>query len=356
MMAVCYFGSYDQNYSRNRIIIKGLERNNVRVIECRDFSVFWLRCIKLFLNYVSAESHDAVIVGAQGHANVPLAWLLSRIFRRRILFDPFISLYDTAILDRKEVSEKSLESKYYYLLDEFSCKLAEVIITDTKQHAKYFSEEFNIPRRKIRVVYIGADDDIFYPRNIKFKDRDKFIVEFHGSFIPLQGIQYIIHAAKLLETEENVFFEIIGKGQTYKEMLRLAKRLEVRNVSFIGWVNYTEVPNYIARADLCLGIFGDTIKAKRVIPNKAFEILAMKKPLITGDSPAAREVLTNNRNAVLCEMANPEDLADKVLLLRDNIDLRNKIAEKGYRLYKDHFTPVKIGELVKNIVDEICSA
>jgi len=33
-MRVCYFGTYDLNYSRNRILIEGLERNGIDVVEC----------------------------------------------------------------------------------------------------------------------------------------------------------------------------------------------------------------------------------------------------------------------------------------------------------------------------------
>jgi len=236
-------------------------------------------------------------------------------------------------------------------LDKISCELSDAVITDTIQHAKYFSKEFGIPLRKIKVVYIGADNDVFYPREVKRK-KNKFLVEFHGSFVPLQGVQYIVRAAKILE-KEDIEFKIIGKGQTYEDVLKLSKRLGTKNISFLGWVKYNKLPNYIAEADICLGIFGDTEKAKRVIPNKAFEILAMKKPLITGDSPAAREVFTNKKNAVLCELADPDSLAEAILTLRDDEKLRYKIANEGYKLFKEEFTPKKLGAKLKKIV-EVC--
>lgn len=312
-MRVCYFGSYDKEYSRNRILIKGLRQNRVEVVECQDTSAFWLRCLKLFWRYLQTENHDVIIVGAMGHANVPLA-KISSLYRKKVIFDPFISLYDTAVFDRKQVKKDSIRAKYYYYLDKVSCEISDMVITDTLQHAKYFSKEFGIPSEKISVIYIGADDDIFYPKEAKKQNNNKFIVEFHGSFVPLQGVQYIIEAAKILE-KENVLFKIIGKGQTYKDILKMSKKLHVKNVLFLGWINYNEIPDFIAESDVCLGIFGDTEKAKRVIPNKAFEILAMKRPLITGDSPAVREILINRKNALLCEMANPESLAEAIMTL-----------------------------------------
>ena len=352
-MKVCHFGAYNPEHPRNRIIIKGLKKNGVEVFECYDRSSIWLRYPKLLWKYLKTGKYDVIIVGAQGHTSVLLAWLLAKIFRRKLIFDPFISLYDTAVFDRKEVDKKSLKARYYYYLDKLSCALAAVVIIDTKEHAKYFNIEFNVSKNKIYIIYIGADDEVFYTRESNKQNKKKITVEFHGTFIPLQGIEYIVHAAKILEKEEDIIFEIIGKGQTYNQVLELSKKLNVNNVSFIGWLDYENIPKYIERADICLGIFGDTIKARRVIPNKAFEILAMKKPLITGDSPAARKVFKDKENVLLCEMANPESLAEAILMLKEDENLRNRIAENGYMLFKERFCLLEIGKEVKKIIQSL---
>ncbi len=72
--------------------------------------------------------------------------------------------------------------------------------------------------------------------------------------------------------------------------------LNSKNIDFIPhWVPYEELPDYVSKADVCLGIFGDTEKAQRVIPTKAIDALALQKPLVTGDSQAARELLINRK-------------------------------------------------------------
>ncbi len=351
-MKVCYFGSYDKYYSRNRILIKGLIENGVSVYDCNNRSNYLKRVIKLSLKYLKIPNHEAIIVGAMGHANVLPAYIFSRLFKRVVIFDPFISLYDTAVLDRKIVKDKSIKSIYYFYLDSYSCKLSDKIIVDTYQHLEYFSKTFKISKSKIDVIYIGADDSIFYPKYIK-KRENKFIVEFHGSFVPLQGVEYIAECAKILKNEKDVIFKIIGKGQTYNKVNNFIKRNELKNVELLGWVKYEKIPIYIAESDICLGIFGNTQKAKRVVPNKAFEVLAMKKPLITGDSKASREILKNKKHALLCEMANPEALADAILELKDNDELRKKIATCGYKLFKKKFTPKALGFKLKQIIENL---
>jgi glycosyltransferase involved in cell wall biosynthesis len=211
----------------------------------------------------------------------------------------------------------------------------------------YFYDQFGINKTKFRRVFVGSDDKIFFPRSVS-KEDDNFLVVFWGTYIPLQGVEHIVHAAKLLENREDIKFEMIGSGRTFSFVKQLSERLRSNNISFFTkWIPYEKLPIYVAQADVCLGIFGGTQKATRVIPNKAFEALAMEKPLITGDSSAAREALTDMKNCVLCEMANSKAIAESIMLLKDDERLRKKIATNGYNLFKTKFTPRVIGKELK---------
>ena len=71
-------------------------------------------------------------------------------------------------------------------------------------------------------------------------------------------------------------------------------------------------PSEIQAAGCALGIFGTGAKAARVIPNKAFQAIACATPLITADTPAARELLTDGHDALLVPPGDPEALAAAV--------------------------------------------
>lgn len=350
-MKVLYFGSYDPAYPRNRTIIKGLKENGVDVAQYR-FSPVVRAWPKVIRDHDWRGDHDVVVVGFGGHFDILLARALTKLARKPLVFDAFVSLYDSFVCDRKTVRPNSLRAKYYFYLDKFACKMSDLVLLDTNEHIDYFREKFSIKKEKFRRIFVGTDDTIFYPRQ-NTKDNDNFTVTFHGSFIPLHGIGYIVRAAKLLEGYRDIKFEILGSGQTYQSIMKQCEELKMGNIVFKEKVSYEALPGFIANGDVCLGIFGDTPKAGRVIPNKVYEILAMGKPLITGDSPAAREVLTDRKNCILCPMASAEAIAESILLLKNDDILREKIAESGYRLFQQKFTPAAVGAEVKKLPEKL---
>ena len=336
-MKILYFGYYKPSYPRNRIIIDGLRANGVTVIECNETSHSFLRFFRLFFKYLKSEKdYDFMLVGFPGQEVMFLAKLLSR---KPIIFDVFTSHYMGYILDRKYFSKNSLRAKYYRFLDRWSCKLADIIILDTQAHIDYFAKEFNLPASKFKRIWLGANPELHYPRpNQKL---GIFSALFWGNFIPLQGVEYIIKSAKILENEP-IIFNLIGKGQTYDKNRSLAEELKLKNVNFLGRLSDDILVDYIRDADICLGTFSDGIKADITIQNKIFESLASKKTMITEKTSSIQELLSDRQGVLLCEKADPEDLTKKILILKNNKVQREAIAEEGYRLFLDKLTPQKI--------------
>lgn len=360
-MTVLYFGNYRSNYPRNRVLINGLRQNGVKIIECNVRNNGFWSLITLFFKYLKSKTHyDFLVVGFPGQEAMFLARFLtlrlgSGRARKPIIFDAFTSHYGGYILDRKYFSTKSFRAKYYRFLDKWSCKLADLILLDTLVHIDFFVQEFGLPKEKFIRVFVGTDSNIFYPRENPDIGRSKspFRVHFHGHYIPLQGIRYIIEAAKLLENED-ISFNLIGRGQTFKEDRKLAERLGLKIINFIDSVSYDKLPEYMAQADVCLGIFGDSPKTDLVIPNKLYEALAMAKPVITADTPAVRELLTDGVNVFLCRKANPESLAEKILLVRDEPAIAEKAALNGRRLFEEKLKEKTLGaELLERINEKI---
>jgi glycosyltransferase involved in cell wall biosynthesis len=102
-----------------------------------------------------------------------------------------------------------------------------------------------------------------------------------------------------------------------------------------------------------LGVFGGSDKAKRVIPNKAFQALACGVPLVTADTPAARELLTDGSDALLVPPADPEALAAAIRRLAADGALAAGIAAGGLETYRARASENVLGRHWRSLVEGV---
>jgi len=359
-MIILYFGIYKPSYPRNKIIIDGLRENGVEVFECRTRpGLGWqFRLLFKYLSFVihhslarrslgEGGSFDIMLVGFPGQEVMFLARL---ICWKPIVFDVFTSHYMGYILDRKYFSPTGWRAKYYRFMDRWSCKLADLVFLDTQAHIDYFTKEFQLPARKFFRVFLGAKSDVFKPlpphkmdgRSLE-SNEGRFKAIFWGNFIPLQGVEYIIRAADILR-DKPVDFYLIGRGQMLEASKVLAVKLDTRNLHFVDRISDEELIKYMDKSDICLSTFSGTLKADITIQNKIFETIASRRPVLTSRTTALKELFEDGVNCLLCNPADPKDLADKILMLMNNPALRERIAEAGYRLFRERLTEKRLGE------------
>lgn len=342
-------GVYDiEGYSRGRILWKGLKLAGADV----DLLIPKHRT-KYFAIAKRLLKKDFDVVVCTGKLVLWTAWLLKWWHRRQVIFDTFISDYDTLVLDRKLVKQGTLKSFFIWWGDKLAFKIADHTFFTENEQRDFCANEFKLDLSNCEEVFIGADNEIFKP--LPKVKHDGFVVFFHGTFIPLQGIEYILRAAKRLESHKDIRFEIIGAGQTFPEMKALYDELKLTNVHLAGMKPITEVPKLLAAADIGLGLFGNTEKTQHVIPNKAFEITGCGMPLLTGDTPPLRRWL-GPENAKFCKVADPEALANAILELKKNPAEREKLAKNGHQRYLETSTIEAVGKRLLSLIDEWTSS
>lgn len=339
-----------ESYPRNNQILKAIN-DNFKVIKITSGrNSYPLRIIEVLARLIFAllfKNSKLILAGFLGQ---PLAPAIKLLTRKPLILDAFVSVYDALCLDREDFKPGSLIGRSAYCLDALSLCLADRIITDTIADADFFSGLFKVDRKKFHTLYMGADENIFYPRANKINN-NKFVVFFHGTFWKLHGIEYIIKAAKLLEDRTDILFSLMGGGREKKKMLQLSADLSLKNLEFLDWVSYPDLSNRIAEADLCLGgHFSASEKAKRVISGKSIQYLAMKKPVIAGDSPAAKELFTHAENIYLCAMASENSLAKAIIILKEQTSLREKIAQSGFELFKSQLSALQTKKRLAEII------
>lgn len=344
MKSICFFGGFDADYPRNAVLRKGLEKHGVSVRMCRTSPKRrgLVRAGILACRYFAMKRPFSVIyVPEFRHKDVPLAYLLAKITRKRLVFDPLVSRFDTKILDRADAAEGSVQAWHNKNLDRMSLRLPDVVLADTKAHADYYADEFDIPRGKIRVLPVGFDEDLFDFRRGAvpgIEDDATFNVLFFGNYLPLHGVDVIVSAAELLRDVEEIRFDIIGRGQTFPAVEEFVRSRKLGAVRLLPRVPMGSLPTVIAGADVCLGIFGRTAKAARVVPNKVYQSMGMSRPVITADSPAVREYFEDGNDICLVPSGDPVALADKIHYLLRNPVMRQEIGERAARSVHERFS------------------
>jgi glycosyltransferase involved in cell wall biosynthesis len=340
-LRVCYFGTYERAYPRNAQVISclrgaGVEVHEEHVAVWDDVRDGWAAGPGRALRLAAAETRllrrrpraDALIVGYPGHFDLPAARRAAR--GRPVVFNPLVSLTDTLVADRGRFGPSSLPARALEKIDRHAFRAADLVVADTQTHAAFLGRMAG--RDDVAVCFVGAEERLFRPG---WQPPPEFTALFVGKLIPLQGVETILAAARLAP---ELPFRVVGSGQ-------LGPLLEQRppNVEHVPWVDYERLPGKIRGAGCALGIFGATDKAQRVIPNKVFQALACGAPVITADTPAARELLVDGESALLVPTADPEALAAAVRTLAGDPALAQRIAAGGRSAYELHASEAVLG-------------
>jgi glycosyltransferase involved in cell wall biosynthesis len=279
---------------------------------------------------------DAFVVGYPGHLDLPAARRAAR--GKPVVFNPLVSLADTLVSDRGRFRPGSLAARALERIDRHAFRSADLVVADTEAHAQFLGQLTG--RGDIAVCFVGAEDRLFTPGR---PPRTPFSALFVGKLIPLQGVDTILAAARALP---EINFRIVGSGQL--DAL-LADR--PANVEHVPWIEYERLPEEIRATGCALGIFGVTPKAQRVIPNKAFQALACGAPLITADTPAARELLVDEESALLVPPGDADALAAAIRRLATDGELAQRIAEGGRAAYERAASETVLGVRWRTLIE-----
>jgi glycosyltransferase involved in cell wall biosynthesis len=218
---------------------------------------------------------DVVLVGYLGHFDVLLARALFP--RTPVVLDQLVFAADTAA-DRGVTT--GLRPRLLRMLDQIACSAADLVIVDTEENASIAP-----PGTRTLVVAVGAPEAWEISRSRSCDGPLRAI--FFGLFTPLQGAVTIAAAGALLDPSV-VALTLVGRGQDLDAARRAARGAAV---TWIEWVDSSELPAMVADHDVCLGIVGTTPKALRVVPNKVFQGAAAGCAVVTSDTPPQRRLL-----------------------------------------------------------------
>jgi glycosyltransferase involved in cell wall biosynthesis len=348
-LRICYIAGREATYSRTRIMLKAMDQAGFKVVSCLPSDKRFRHYPRLIWKFIrESKKCDLILVGFYGQLLFPAVRLLTK---KPILLDLYVSTFDTMVHDRGTAKPKSLLAWLYRFVDRFSMRLSDRIILETRNHIRNYAGRFKIPEEKFEHLFLASDESVVKPK----KDRSRkkqFLVHFHGEYAPFHGVEYIIRAADLLR-KEPIRFQLIGKGITYQKNRALAESLTLENITFIEQVPYENLADMMAKADCCLGVFGNNARNPRILTNKVVETLAAGKPLISQRNLPVQELVRDGESGLLVERGNPSQIAQAILKLKKSSRLRKQLGEKGHAVFLKHCTLKVFSDQLKKIVEEM---
>ncbi len=352
-MRVLFLAGREIEYARNQVLLHAFQHfAHVDVIagrKGRSLSVNGLDVARRAAPLLLRSRYDLVFIGFYGHL---ILRLLAPVIRAPLLFDAFVSTYDTLCFDRQLYAPGSPAGRAAFWLDRTNCLRADHVLLDTRSHVDYFVETFNLPRDRFDALPVGCSDVIFTPAPPPAENNPLRVLGY-STFLPLHGMDVILDAAAQVG-DAPLIIKLIGDGPLHAQMRERAERLGLTNVTFAPPVSPTTLAQEIRTADICLGgHFSSGDKAGRVIPGKIYQMLAVGRPVIAADAPGNRELLTHGETAWFVPPGDADALAQALRALADDGDLRNRLARAGRERYERCCSEAVIARRLQTIVEDL---
>lgn len=328
-------------YAPDKHLLDGLRENGhevFEIIENKQGLNKYLNFIKQFLG--NKNYFDITIVGYGLPFLIPFVRIMTR---KDVIFNAVSSQYEANVVSRSIHTPISFGALKWWVIDFISFHLSHKVLLESSAQINFIHKFFLIPEKKLILSRMGVDEKIFFKDNSIQKNK-KFTVLFRGRFLPESGILTVIETAKKLE-DQNVEFLIIGHGFMYREVNALMGKLKPKNIEMVHErIPEDELRNRMLSCHISLGQLADHPRLLRTLPAKLYESLALGLPYLTGRNAGVFEILKENETCIAVEPNNPDDLAKKILYLKENPEILNKIAENGYKLHKEKLTSKKLAQ------------
>jgi glycosyltransferase involved in cell wall biosynthesis len=353
--------------------------SNVSNIKCHYVPPggFFSLTINYFRNYIkilSSETFDVLYTRNPNFGFLSGAFCKSR-FKKMVYELNGIPEDESSLFKTKSEKEKLLQqgkensfsisknystahSKLKLFVLKRALEFSDRIIAVTPGIKVKLENDYKIPGQKIDVVSNGANTSLFRPleqgncRKELCLNAEFFYVCFVGNLAPWQGIEYLVKAApSILYRFPQCRFLIVGDGVMKNELFKLSSELGVADkFIFTGVVAYDRVPIYINASDVCTAPFIIARNAKiGLSPLKLYEYMACGKPVVASDISGVSDALEASAGGIPVLPENPGALAEAILKLLENSDLRNKLGSKGLSYVTENYSWYSVAKQVNRV-------
>lgn len=220
------------------------------------------------------------------------------------------------------------------------------------------------PAEKTIMIPNMSKPDKYYPHepdaNIveRFKiDLQKFNVIHFGSMGRANGLQYIIEAARICQDKgiNDIEFLFMGNGATEPILKDLCNKYNLNNVRFLGYHNLATVAEVVNCCDASITSFMNLPILTTNSPNKLFDSLSAGKPIIVNSAGWTKDMVEDNNCGFYVDVEHPEALAEKLIEVKDDIELLAVWGQNARRLSVEKYDKDLLTAQVADVMEKVYS-
>lgn len=190
-----------------------------------------------------------------------------------------------------------------------------------------------------QVLYCGSEDRKISPAQKEAEYQrlqlspKQLIIGCTGRIVEDKGVLCLLQAFALLKDKlPQAVLVINGKGKFEAELAKHAAAL--------GIANRVRLQGFAPDCLVAASIYDIAVMPSRLegFPNTMIEYLSLAKALITTPVGGVTEAITDGVNGLVFQVDKHEELADKILLLATNPELKLALETAGYQSYLARFT------------------
>lgn len=202
---------------------------------------------------------------------------------------------------------------------------------------------FNIPSTRIHVIHNAVSPYIDKCEKIesiyKEKLKGNIIIGNIGRLVPQKGMEYFIKAAELvIKKHSNARFFIVGDGELKENLHILIKNLHLEQYCFmLGYRN--DVQNIMSQCDFI--VLSSLWEGLPLTPIESFSV---SKTVVATNVDGTPEIVINNKNGLLVEPKNIEQLASRMCYLIENTTERKRYEINAKKTFDNFYSYNKMQE------------
>jgi glycosyltransferase involved in cell wall biosynthesis len=230
---------------------------------------------------------------------------------------------------------------------------ADAVLTPVEEGREHYLEDCDADPDRVHVVGNTVDLSAFDLDPEPADVDGEFVVSYVGSFGPHRGLETLVDAMPALaRAVPEARLLLVGSGSDrYERSLRerVAERGVADRVTFTGWVDFEDVPGYVAASDVCTVTHRRTEHTETTVPHKLFQYMALARPvLVTDVGPLGRVVRESDCGAVIAD-GDSEGAAEALTGLAEDPERARTLGVNGQRAVHARFNWARDAERLRAV-------